>query len=721
MRSGKTTALIQSVAQWSKQQAQSPGNRQELGVAAGDRIDVLSPALGGATALVFALNSGNRQSLMPALGQAAAAQVVVQSTTPLGFFEDEVLLFWPTLMQGLGLPAQFPVRLRPEMEQQLASQFWQSAPWELFLELENLSPERWVRRILDLFQLAAFAGIPLEALPQRLEQGFDQLQAKSLGAKVGDQTLAATLVQLLMDWRDWCLQQGLLTYGIVTELFWRYLLPDPSYQGHLLRRYQGVFADDLDSYPAIARALFEVWLDHDAIAIFTFNPDGAIRWGLGADPEHMAGLGDLCSIHRPATTPTPSLGTTMKAQIMAFIQGQTVTLGSSLLSLQTSSRAQMLRQTADTIIAAVKAEQIAPHEVAIIGPGLDTLARYTLIEILAAQGIPVESLKDQRPLNSTAIIRALLTLLALVYPGLGQFLDAEQIAEMLVVLTYQRDSGDALVLGAGRIDPVRAGLLADHCFQPDRHHPQLLPITAFPRWDRLGHQATTGYENLLQWLGQQREACQGETLDRPYLSLTPVFILDRAIQSFLTPHRLTYDQLAVLRELMETAQHYWQVQERLRQTPTQFSTIPETVGHFIQMLRQGTLTANPFPVNLNGQPRRAVTIATTFQYRMARPRHRWQFWLDAGSALWHGGGAVVLWGAPLCLQQWSGEPLTIADQMHNDQAQLQRLLLDLLSRVTEQVVLCHSHLSVSGQEQMGPLLPLVHASTPLTGGDGADS
>ena len=76
-----------------------------------------------------------------------------------------------------------------------------------------------------------------------------------------------------------------------------------------------------------------------------------------------------------------------------------------------------------------------------IGPGLEPIARYTLIEILERQGIAVESLKDQRPLHSAAIVRALLTLLALVYPGLGRYVDAEQVAEMLVVLTAQPIAG----------------------------------------------------------------------------------------------------------------------------------------------------------------------------------------------------------------------------------------------------------------------------------------
>lgn len=689
MRSGKTTALIQHLVDWSNQ----------------------SPVMGGGTvqpavktALVFAVNADNRQVLMPEIAQATTGKIIVQSTTPLGFFENEVMLFWPLVLKALGLQAQFPLRLRPETEQELAAQFWQTAPWEELQELENMSPDRWVRRILDVLQLAAFGGIALEDLPHRLEDGLGELKC--------DRALTETIAQMLMDWRDWCLQQGLLTYGILTALYWRYLLPDPAYQGHLLQRYQGVFADDVDSYPAITRDLFEVWLNHGALGVFSFNPDGAIRLGLGADPDDLAGLKDVCHLQSLRQDFTLSLGAVIGHNIVAFVSGDTFELPEPLTCLQTSSRAQLLRQTADHIIEAIESGQAQPEEIAVIGPGLDTIARYTLIEILTAKGIPVESLKDQRPLNSSAIIRALLTLLTLVYPGLGRLVDAEQIAEMFVVLTHQRSP--SLASAAGMIDPVRAGLLADYCFQPHPDHPKLLPVQTFPRWDRLGHQATTAYNKLLSWLEQQQK---GSTAQQPYLTLNPVFILDRAIQEFLAPHALNYDQLSVLRELMETAQHYWQVDQRLRQTQTRYPPLPETVGQFIQLLRQGTLTANPFPVNPNGQPRRAVMLATTFQYRMARQVHRWHFWLDAGSALWHGGGAVILWGAPFCLRNWSGEPLTVEEEMNNDQAQLRRLLLDLLSRVTEKVFLCHSDLSVSGQEQVGPLLPLVDASTPLGDND----
>ena len=48
-----------------------------------------------------------------------------------------------------------------------------------------------------------------------------------------------------------------------------------------------------------------------------------------------------------------------------------------------------------------------------------------------------------------------------------------------------------------------------------------------------------------------------------------------------------------------------------------------------------------------------------------------------------------------------------------NEANLSRTLRDLLGRATERVVLCHSELALTGQEQMGPLLSLIGATEPV--------
>ncbi len=687
--------------------------------------------------MVLAANGDNRLELADRIAVATEGKYAFHSTTASGFFEQEVMLFWPLLVESLDLRAQFPLRLQPETELELATRLWQRELDEGILRQPGVSPNRMVRRTLDLFQLAAAGGTPVEEIPGILEVGF---AGENAGA-----SLFASMGELLVGWREWCLARGFLTYGIISELYWRYLLQDSTYQQHLLDRYQAVIADDVDDYPAISRNLFELMLDRGAAGAFAYNPDGGVRSGLGADTEYMAGLESRCDrtekLDRQVGLAAEIGEVAVNLAVNSYIfYPLGLSLPESVRSISTTSRAQMLRETAEIIADAVKSKAVQPSEIAVIAPGMDAIARYSLTEILARSGIAAESLNDQRPLSSTPAIRALLTLLALVYPGLGRLADRDAIAEMLVVLGSQRhrqlegpeDSNPTFnrqseienpkppipnpqsitssienrkfkIENLKSIDPVRAGLIADHCFCPEIDRPCLLPITAFPRWDRLGHRAANAYEQIVEWIEQQRSQQQQRLLP------SPISLLDRAIQKFLISDRyLAGDQLAALRELMETAAHYWQIDGRMQRLEPG-SPESDTIARFIQLLRRGTVTANPFPVRPDGPAASAVTLANIFQYRSSSRAHLWHFWLDAGSPLWLSGGAATLFGAPLFLRSQLGRPWQTEDETAAGEQRLRRILLDLLSRCSV-LYLCHSELATSGQEQTGPMTPLIHSS-----------
>ncbi|MEH2420835.1 MAG: recombinase family protein [Nostoc sp.] len=703
-RSGKTARLVEQFCSWvqpEKQHTESfytkkPGRKK------GERIpEFLDLKQTEPGVLVLAANDDNRRELGDIIVTSTLGKYPVRAKTPLGFFQDEVILFWPLLINSLNLKAQFPVRLRPETEQELATKLWRPQLDEEILRLAGVNESRLVRRILDLLQLAAYSGTHCEDIAQILTRGLEE-NTTNLEPEF--------LASLLLDWHNWCLERGLLTYGIITELYSQHLLSDRNYQQHLAKRYQAVLADDVDDYPSVARLLFELLLDQGAVGAFSYNPDGAVRLGLGADPNYLEGLAERCRVEILTGPPPESLGEQLTKQMVELVTEPMVLLSLPEIvhSIQTTSRAQLLRQTAEVIANAIQSRQVQPEQVAIIAPGLDAIARYTLVEILVKQNIQVESLNDQRPLVSSPVIRALLTMLALVYPGLGRLVDRDAVAEMLVVLSRKQqapeNSTDAMNRVSTDIDPVRAGLLADYCFVPHPDRPNLLPVSAFERWDRIGYAATTAYSEILQWLEEQRS--QQELRLIP----SPISLLDRAIQRFLwNGSNLPYEQLAALRELLETAQHYWEIDTRLRQIAPVETTPHITIIEFIQLLRRGTITANPYPVRPIGGARKAVTLATIFQYRSSRRSHRWHFWLDAGSPLWAKGGAATLFGAPFFLRDRLGEPWTAEDEKLAEEQRLRRILADLLSRVSERVYLCHSDLAVNGQEQLGPLLPLVNA------------
>ncbi|MDY7012748.1 MAG: recombinase family protein [Cyanobacteriota bacterium] len=690
-RSGKTDRLVEEFCQW----VRSANPRQSA---------ALPPAI-----LVFAANDDNRRSLTDRLAAAVEGSYPVISKTPLGFISDEVMLFWPLLFEQLNVKAQFPLRLRPETEQELATHLWHDA-----IAADNLLPtetsqSRFVRQTLDLLQLAGAACIAAEDIPKMLELGLLaedwEVGSANPAATGGDAAIGRLRGELLLEWRQWCWERGLLSYGIIYELYWRYLLPDRIYRYHLIRRYRAIFADDTDDYPAIARDLIEVLLESGATGVFTFNPDGKVRLGLNADPNHLEGLARRCRVEELAGTGSELSETAIQLVTQsAFLER----LPPRVRSLQTTSRAALLRQTAEVIIQSINSGEIQPNEIAIIAPGLDAIARYTLIEILSARGIPVEPLNEQRPLIASPPVRALLTLLAFAYPGLGRFLDRDSVAEMLVVLSSQPPTAPS---ESGRteaaIDPARAGLLADRCFDGDPQQPRLLPVETFPRWDRLGHRATAAYQKICAWIDEAK-ALQDQ-------SPSVLALLDRAIKHFLpSSSSLPFDRLAALRELIESAQHFWEVDRRLRQNEPIAQSPADAIAQFIQLLRRGTITANAYPVRPLGLlPQNAVTLATIFQYRSSRRSHRWHFWLDASSHLWQLGGAATLFAAPLFLQEWSGFPWTPEDRVNADRDRTERILRDLIARAEERLYLCHSDLAANGSEQSGPLLPLVYAAVPL--------
>lgn len=674
-RSGKTTHLVNRFCEWMRPAIEQGRQASDI--------------------LVLAAIGDNRLDLVDRLTEATQGKCPFRSTTPLGFFEDEVLLFWSLLIQRLDLKAQFPVRLHPENEQELATRLWR-VELDQAIDKSGIPEARLVRRILDLMQLAALSGTTIEEIPTLLEQGLPATEGQFSELPIPYSTVG----EMLARWRSWCLYRGLLTYSLITELYWRYLLPDSTYQRHLTERYRAVIADDVDEFPAIARALFEFLIDRGIACAFGCNPDGSVRLGLGADPNYLIGLRDRTHQIDLTERPVPCLLDELGDSIVELVSDPIffASLPESIQTIQTSTQAQLIRQTGEVIIKAVQSGQIQPREIALIGPGIDPISRYALTEILTRKGIPVELLNDQRPLANSPIIRSLLTLLTLIYPNLGHHVDRDAIAEMLVVLSQKSGTSSYL------IDPVRAGLLADHCFEPHPDHPKLLPSMTFSRWDRLGYQATEAYERIVQWIESQRSQLGQRLIPNP------IVLLDRAIQRFfLGGNHLPFDQLAALRELIETAQHYWEVDDRLRRSDLNDAPMSLTVRNFIQLLRNGTVTANPFPVRPIGLASNAVTLATVFQYRSSRRSHRWQFWLDAGSSRWLS-GVDSLFAAPLFLQEWSGQPWRIEDTQLMNEQRLRRILLDLLGRTEERLFLCYSDLSTSGQEQTGVLTSLVNAA-----------
>ncbi len=71
---------------------------------------------------------------------------------------------------------------------------------------------------------------------ERLADGLSETDLKRVLA-INEQETPEKVGELIIKWRDWSLERGLLSYGIIYELYWRYLFPDSRYQQQLLKRF----------------------------------------------------------------------------------------------------------------------------------------------------------------------------------------------------------------------------------------------------------------------------------------------------------------------------------------------------------------------------------------------------------------------------------------------------------------------------------------------------
>ncbi|MGI0483418.1 recombinase family protein [Geminocystis sp. CENA526] len=601
--------------------------------------------------------------------------------TIFGVMREDVLLFYPLICQILDLPSIVPLPLRPETEQELATQLWHDF---LTPELLTIFGNEYdcVRRILDFMTLAATGGIPSENIVDRIVQS-------NMIMIPNPHSIVTLIGELILQWRKYCLDKGFLTYALISELYWRYLLPNAQYQQYLKNNYQAFFADDVDDYPAISKNLAQFFLDNDYRCVFTFNNTGKTRLGYNADPEYLQQLASYCQQESLFVSSIDSLGSKIETSVLNIIQGKSFpkSMLEGMTAIKTDLRGDLLLETAHYIIQSITSGQVQPQDIAVIVAGLDEIARYTLVSSIEQAGIKVKVVNEQRALITSPQVRSILTMLPLLYEGLGRLVTPNMVAEMLVIFS------------AEDIDLVRGGLLADYCYYPDLQHPSLLEVETFRRWDRLSHKSLQSYNQIRDWVKEKKtEIQQG---NNHFLG-----IIDAIIQEFFTnKNSLNASQIKILREFRETAEHFGKIQEKLHH-----SNMNLIISQFISLLRKGTITANPFPVSfippLQEVQNNAVSIVPIYQYRISRLHHPWQFWLDVSSPYWS--KSSELFASSIFLKSWQPDKTQINLEIESEEERITRIVRDLLGRVTERVFLCHSTVDVNGNIQTGKLFPLTH-------------
>ncbi|NIO70547.1 MAG: hypothetical protein GTN71_16340, partial [Anaerolineae bacterium] len=408
---------------------------------------------------------------------AAGGQVTI--LTVGGLARRMVDLFWPLIAEeaGFSQPDQPPTFLTLETAQYYMARLVSPLLDQGYFETVTIDRNRLYSQILDNLNKAAVVGFPYTQIGERLKAAWGGERSQK---RIYDEAQACA-----SRFREYCLAHNLLDFSLQLEVFVRHLW-NPQLVGglcrdYLLARYAHLIVDNVEEDTPVAHDLLSEWLPHCRSALLIYDREAGYRRFLGADPQNAYTLKQLCQeqvafTESYVTSPDlRALGTQLARSLnrpaLRLGSGQALRLGSGQAEtpLPASGRGrgrgsgdvravlayeyhryhpEMLDWVAGEIAGLVHEQDVPPGEIVVLAPFLTDALRFSLMNRLERQGVPVRSHRPSRALREEPATRCLLTLAAIAHPQWG-------------ICPSRFDVAYALMQAMDGMDLVRAQLLAE--------------------------------------------------------------------------------------------------------------------------------------------------------------------------------------------------------------------------------------------------------------------
>ncbi len=638
-----------------------------------------------------------------ALGQ-AYQRAFASSDWPSGAQIDVVTLggiarrslerFWPLVAHKAGFahPEREPTFLTIETSQYYMARLVNRAVQTGVFDSVSVTPFNIMRQTLDNLSKAAVNGFPPTEIAERLTAAWGDRHSSRPPVYRATQALA-------LEFRELCLAENLLDFSLQIELLMGHLLDEPLFAQYMHTRYRHVVADNLEeNFPVVGDFLRWLWSELES-ALLIYDEDGGYRIFLGADPQGMGALAELCdeviAYDAPVATSAPLVA--LEREVDAILAGEPAppldALPADPAEGFTFATHRFYPQMVDWVveeIAELVAAGVSPREIAVLAPFMGDSLRFALETRLAEREIKTVSHRPSRALRDEPSARASLTLMALAHPEWG-------------FAPPTADVADALSQAIVELDPVRAWLLAQIVYRPGHDVLGSFDTIQTRTQERITYAAGEKYEALRNWLANYRASGANAP---PDLFLRRLFgeVLAQPGYGF----HADLDAGRVVAQLVESAQ-------RFRRTlyPRGVEDWAAVGREYYELVRQGLLAAL-YMTHWRDEEEDAVFLAPAYTFLM---RNRWvdyQFWLDVGSGLWWERLEQPLTHPYVLRRDFpKGQMWTDAMEFQARQEALRRLLLGLVRRCRKRVYAAIAHLGEQGFEQRGPLLGLVQRLTQL--------
>ena len=608
-----------------------------------------------------------------------------------GFTRRAVSLFWPLVARDAGFaqPDREPTFLTIETTQYY---MWRIVGPLLrnegyFSDL-TIRRERLLSQLIDNLNKSAVVGFDHAEISRRLRSAWTG-DAQRLTSYAQAQDCAARF-------RRHCLDNNLLDFSLVTEVFSRHLLPHPTFGSYFDSHYRHLMVDDLEENVPAAHGFIRWAMPRCQSTVLTHDPGGGYRVFLGAD---ASGAADLCAeIKQQVELLEPLRGDSGPRALALAAERQ---LGLTKAAPNTAPQdgivtqsshsywIEMIHWAADQIAERVEAGTPA-NRIAVIAPYVSEVMRFAMEERLGVRGIAVHLLRPSSPLIHDPIARGVLNLAILAHPDWSLTIqdNAHRLSSEDVALALQAALAD--------LDPLRAQILAAAALPPGESHLHSLETLSerHPRlWSRVGFRVRPHYGDLLAWLGAyQSEGAQSLDL-----------MLNRLFSELLTQPGFAFcrrpDLARSYARLVESVSRFYQALRRDGALPDD-----EIGSQYVELLLSGLASASyvaDWPLTV---PDGAVVLAPAQSYLTRDLRCDYQFWLDLGSIGWWTRPNQPLTNPYVLARSWPiGHPWRDIEEQQASREALGRVIVGLAARCHKGIYMAHCDLGLDGAEQQGRL------------------
>ncbi|MCL5274903.1 MAG: hypothetical protein M1434_09210 [Chloroflexi bacterium] len=661
-------------------------------------------------------------------------------TTIYGLAQQHVGLFFPLIAERAGFahPHREPVSLNVEAAQYFLDRIVEPRIAD-FDDLKLFRP-RLLGQILDSMNKAAECGFPLDEIAARLSAAWSGDPQRLVSyRRVQDVALA---------FRRYCLQNSLLDFSLQIETFAHWLLLAPSYRDYIAARYRHVLADNLEENPPVMHDFVGEVLKTCDTALLAEDSPGGYRIFLGADVDSARTLRGGCDEvvmldHSYTASPAmAAFGAALRRQFEPAAQtapsaqdkpgaGMRDALGDA------PGSARYWTGMVDWVVEHIReliGQGAQPRDIAVLAPYVEDVLRFELQERLRPDGVRVRAVRPSRPLYDHPVVRMLVTFTRLAHPEWDEFVAASDLAR-------------ALAVAVADLDVSRAQLIADAALRASTR--RLAPLEDQALWQRVGMRFYEPYAILQRWLedgrrksevrderpearskrqdteteptvkrqtseerGKRREEVNGQTLEAE-VKLAEAAPLDLYWQTLFTDVlsqagfglNEDLDGALVCDKLIQSARGFREVFERAPYSAGAEGSALDIGREYIKTLGEDILAAQYAPER---EPDiaddNAVLVAPAHTYLVSNFRSRYQFWLDINSQGWYERVYQPLTHPYVLSRRWSaGRIWTEEDEHRARQDMLGKLLSGLTYRCADKVFVVSSQLSISGDEESGPL------------------